>query len=115
MATCKARKLEQAAYIKMHDSVVRDVLDKTDIPFANVETTYFRKGQQHRYRGKMLKIECEQPILISSYIDSGDGRHIRISNHEKKNGLPPQMINLVYDWRTGKIDNKQLKRLIDAS
>lgn len=112
MATCKAKKLEQQAYIRMHDSVVQDVLDKTDIPFANVETTWFRKGQQHRYKGKMLKIECEQCILISSYIDSGDGRYIRISNHEKKNGLPNGMINIVYDWKTGKTNNKQLKELL---
>ena len=112
MATSKGRKLEQQAYIKMHDNIVRDILDKTDIPFADIETTWFRKGQTHKYKGKILKIECEQPILISSYIDSGDGRHIRISNHEKKNGLPPQMINIVYNWQTGKVDNKDIKTLL---
>ena len=108
----KTMKVNIQKYLSMHDSVVKEVLDKTDIPFARVETTWFKKGQQHRYKGKMLKIECEEPILISSYIDMGDGRTLRISNHEKKQGIPPKMLNCVYEWQTGKLDNKVLNKII---
>ena len=87
----------------MHDSVVKDILDKTDMPFALVDTHWFRKGQSHKYKGKWLKIECEEPILISSYVDTGDGRFIRISNHKKKGGLAKGYIEYIYDWQTGKV------------
>lgn len=90
-------------YLSMHDSVVKDILDKTDIPFARVETHWWRKGQQHKYKGKMLKIECEEPVLISSYVDTGDGNFIRISNHKKKGGLAKGYIEYIYDWQSGKV------------
>ena len=102
---------EQHLYRNMHDSVVKDVLDKTDTPFATVHTNWFRRGQKHRYKGKDLKIECEQPLLISSYVEVGDGRLLRISNHPKQNGVPRGIIDCVYDWQTGKIDNKVLKNV----
>lgn len=90
-------------YLSMHDSVVKDILDKTDMPFARVETHWWRKGEQHKYKGKMLKIECEEPVLISSYIDTGDGGFIRISNHKKKGGLAKGYTEYIYDWQNGKV------------
>ena len=96
-------KINIQKYLAMHDSVVKDILDKTDMPFALVDTHWFRKGQSHKYKGKWLKIECEEPILISSYVDTGDGRFIRISNHKKKGGLAKGYIEYIYDWQTGKV------------
>lgn len=96
-------KINIQKYLAMHDSVVKDILDKTDMPFALVDTHWFKKGQSHKYKGKWLKIECEEPILISSYVDTGDGRFIRISNHKKKGGLAKGYIEYIYDWQTGKV------------
>ena len=96
-------KINVQKYLAMHDSVVKDILDKTDMPFAFVDTHWFRKGQSHKYKGKWLKIECEEPILISSYVDTGDGRYIRISNHKKKGGLGKGYIEYIYDWQNGKV------------
>lgn len=107
-------KINVQKYLDMHDSIVNDVLNKTDIPFARVETHWFRKGQEHKYKGKMLKIECEEPILISSYIEIGDGRTLRISNHKKKQGVPKEIVDCVYNWETGKIDNKVLNKIIES-
>ena len=96
-----------APELKLHDSVVKDVLDKYDMPFAYVETTWFRNGERHRYKGKMMRIQCDKKILISSYVDY-NGKLIRISNHEKKNGYPDNMINYIYD-DAGKIIKEKKK------
>jgi hypothetical protein len=96
-------------FIDAHDNIVRDILDKIDMPFARVETFWFRKGEKRK--GKNLYIDCDQDILISSYIDTGDGRQIRISNHEKKNGLPNGYIEYIYDWQTYKIIKKPSKEI----
>lgn len=93
-------------FLDKHDSIVRDILDKADLPFARVETFWFRKGEKHKCNGKMMTIECDQDILISSYIDVGDGRQIRVSNHEKKNGLSDGYLEFIYDWKTYKIIKK---------
>ena len=91
-----------SGYIQMHDGIVKEILDQTDIPFTRVETFWFRKNEKHKYKGKDLIIDCDQDILISSYIDLGGGKEIRISNHEKKNGVPRGMMEYIYDWETGK-------------
>jgi hypothetical protein len=98
-------------YIDMHDKIVKDILDKTDIPFIRVETFWFRKNQKHKYKGKDLIIDCDQDLLISSYIDLGGGKEIRISNHEKKNGVPKGMVEHIYNWENGKKIRDNIKTL----
>ena len=99
--------------ISVHDHIVRDILDKMDLPFATVETFWFKRGERHKVGKKIMKIECEQDLLISSYVDTGDGRQIRISNHEKQNGLPNGYLEFIYDWQTGKIIKKPSKEELD--
>lgn len=98
-------------FIDAHDNIVRDILDEIDMPFARVETFWFRNGEVRKIGKKTMKIECEQDILISSYIDTGDGRQIRISNHEKQNGLPDGYIEYIYDWKTYKMIKKPSKEI----
>lgn len=98
-------------YHKMHYAIVHNVLDKTDIPFCEVETHKWKKGTKHRYKGKVYVVDYEQIILISSYIKYKD-KTIRISNHRRKNGVPDDIIDIVYDWQTGKINNKEIKNLL---
>ena len=97
--------------LTMHHNIVRDLLRELDIPFAQYETHWWRKGQKHydSYRHRMSVIDTDIDCLISSYIDFPSGRCIRISNHEKKNQLADSYIDIIYDWQTGKIDNKQIK------
>lgn len=80
--------------LKLHDMVVKKVLDDTDIPFAIVRRFWFKNGDF--FRGHRLKIHQNKEMLISSYIEI-DGHTIRISNHEKKAGYPDGMTNYIYD------------------
>lgn len=83
--------------MRLHDKVVQQVLDKTDLPFASVRTYWFKNGQWRVHNGKKVQVKTDKGILISSYIE--DGNHtIRISNHPKGSGkYPAPMVNYEYD------------------
>lgn len=91
--------------LTMHHNIVRDWLSKHDIPFCEYETHWWRRGQKHYNKSKhrMDTIQADIECLISSYIDLPDGRCVRISNHEKRGGVPASYIEVIYDWQQGKI------------
>ena len=79
-------KNEAKPLIKMHENIVRDILDAVDVPFCRVETHWYWNGQKRMVRGKIWTVKCDpREILISSYIDI-NGRTVRISNHDKGSG-----------------------------
>lgn len=80
--------------LKLHDMVVKKVLDDTDIPFATVRRFWFKNGDF--FKGRRLKIHQDVEMLISSYVEF-NGHTIRISNHEKKKGYPNGMTNYIYN------------------
>lgn len=83
-------------FINLHKKVVQQVLDETDIPFAEVRTYQFKDGEYNRNKKRKMEIKCNQGLLISSYIEY-DGHTIRISNHEKSGSYPEGMTNYIYD------------------
>lgn len=100
--------------IRLYKGVVKEILDNVDIPFVEIDTFWYKNGDKHKYKNKILTINCnEKEILISSYFNINN-KTVRISNHDKKQGCDSNIIlDIRYDNTLGKIKDRseQLKKL----